>query len=273
MNYICLAVVLKLYDCADKMINSHSLKFIFLYKFFKLYRFFFLFPILPNNFKKFSLNFNFKTINLKSFNSVFFKNIYSIVYNNNYIYKIFSKQSINYSSMLPYFSTSNIKYNFISLNNYLFHLLMNSINFLIIDPSTSTYNKIIYYNLLYSYKDLINHKWFFNLEINFLKQKKWKSFFLFLFKKYKIAYLVVLDEFYFLKKLKFSINLNFIKILIVNIYAKHFIDGCKLFNYNSSLINIIFIRYIFYISSMTLFFKKQKNFTSFWEKRLKRIAL
>lgn len=261
-----------LYDCADKMIDSHSLKFIFLYKFFKLYRFFFLFAILPNSFKNFSLNFNLKIFNSKSFSSVFFKNIYSIIYNNNHIFKIFNTQLINYSSMFSYFSSANIKHNFLLLNNYLSYLLMNSINFLVIDPLTPTYNKIIYYSLLYSYKDLINHRWFFNLEVNFLKQKRWKSFFLFLFKKYKIAYLVVLDEFYFLKKLKFSINLNFIKILIVSIYSKYSIDGFKLLSYNSELINIIFIRYIFYISSMTLFLKKQNFFTSFWEVKLRKIA-
>lgn len=143
------------------------------YKYLKLLRYFFLLThvyMYANKALKFQLYTQniFKKNILKKISLIYTKIFINTIKTN--CLAIITKK--NYNLLLVGNIYLILKNNFLTLNNYLYLLLTNSINFLVLDFSYNYTQKLIYYSLIFNYIDLLKFKWFFNLDEIFLYQSK-----------------------------------------------------------------------------------------------------
>lgn len=162
----------------------------------------------------------------------------------------------------------SLYHDFLIFNSYIQTLIVFSKNFLILCSTLFEYEKFLYYSLFYTYNALKTHKWFFNLDFIFIKQKKWQIFSFFLIKKYKINYIILFDK----HILKYK-NINFlssfnVKFLFFNHFAKQLKIDYYVPNFIKLVVQFLLLNYMFYVVTICSFFKKLKYASQYINKYL-----
>lgn len=134
---------------------------------------------------------------------------------------------------------------------YLNILFLNNFCYFIFDDSFKSNVNLIYYFLFY--KNLFfYHHWFFNMEQKLLKKKKWYIYFLAIFYKLNITFLLFQHETFFIFKI-------IQKLKKIQIFSNLYLICCsKLFSKNFFFI-WFFLQFLLFFFFIKINIQKKKN--------------